>query len=146
MLISFQSNAQDSTKQTFKSIIDAKHYVFTPTSMTAKRGTKQLNYSYLFQISGDTLKVYLPYAGRAYSAPIGSSDDTFDFTTTDFTYNVKAGKKKSYVISVQTKNQRSNTSFTLTVYDNGAAYLNANNNDRDPVSYNGNVDVIKTKK
>ncbi len=137
-----QAQAQDSTKHTIKNKLDARHFTFVPTSITpARGGTKQLTGGYIFKISGDTLKVYLPYFGRAYSAPINSSDAGFDFTSTNFTYAVTAGKKGRYNVAVKTKDKMYNTDFLLTVYDDGSAYLNANNSNRDPVSYNGNVKI-----
>jgi hypothetical protein len=139
-LANMQTQAQDSTKNKMKAVIDSKHYIFEPTNMTPSRGgVKQLTPGYFFGVSGDTVKVYLPYIGRAYSAPVNTSDAGFDFTTTDFTYAVTAGKKNSYNISVKTKDKVYNTDFTLTVYDNGTAYLRASASDKQPVSYNGDV-------
>ncbi len=133
-------HAQDSTKQTIKGIIEAKHYTFEPTSMTPSRGgLKHLTPGYFLQVNGDTLKSYLPYIGRAYNAPISTSDAGFDFTSTDFTYAVSAGKKNSYNITVKTKDKMYNTEFMLTVYDDGTAYLRASSSDKQPISYNGSV-------
>jgi len=139
-IISAETQAQDSAKQTIKDKIDAKNYVFEPTTMTPSRGrVKHLDLGYFFKLSGDTLKVYLPYAGRAYMAPINPSDAGFDFTSTNFTYDVKEGKKNSYDISVKTKGKTYNTDFALTVYDNGTAYLRAIPTDRESISYNGDI-------
>lgn len=138
------ANAQDSTKQTFKTIIDSKQYVFEPTTMTPSRGgSKHLTSGYFLKIANDTLKVYLPYIGRSYSASMNGSDAGFDFTSTNFSYAVTEGKKNSYVIDVKTKGEMYNTDFTLTVYDNATAYLRANNSNRQPVSYNGNIKAKK---
>jgi uncharacterized protein DUF4251 len=135
-----QLQAQDSTKEKMKTMIDARHYVFEPNNMITSRGrSRYLTPGYFFRVNGDTLTVYLPYVGRAYSAPVDPSDAGYDFTTTDFTYAVSEGKKKSYNVSVKTKGKVYNTDFTLTVYDNGTAYLSASGSDKDPVSYNGDI-------
>ena len=91
-------------------------------------------------MNGDTLKVYLPYLGRAYSAPIDPSDAGFDFTSTDYTYTVAEGKKNRLEISIKTKDRSNNTEFALTVYDNGTAYLRATSTDRESISYNGSIE------
>ena len=139
--IIMQAQAQDSTReQTIKNLIDTKHYTFEPTTMTTGGGRfRQLTPGYFFQVKNDTLKVELPYVGRAYNAPIDPSDAGFDFITTDFTYTVSTGKKNSYSVSVKTKGKPYNTEFALTVFDNGTAYLRANATDKQPVSYNGNI-------
>ena len=139
-IMGIQIQAQDSTKQTIKNMIDAKHYVFHPTSMTPSRGrTRQLDPGYFLKVNGDTLKVYLPYLGRAYSAPIDPSDAGFDFTSTNYTYEVIEGKKNRLEISIKTKDRSNNTEFSLTVYDNGTAYLRAISTDREGISYNGDT-------
>jgi len=135
-----QTQAQDSTKQTVQTVIDAKHFVFQPTTMKPSRGrTKHLDLGYFLKVNGDTLKVYLPYVGRAYSAPIDPSDAGFDFTSTNYTYTVTEGKKKSYEIVAKTNDKTSNADFYLTVYDNGTAYLRINSSDRESISYNGDL-------
>jgi uncharacterized protein DUF4251 len=139
-----QTNAQDTTKQTVKTIVDSKHFSFEPINMTTGRGSvKQLTPGYMFELNGDTLKTYLPYIGRAYTAPINPEDAGFDFTTTDFTYSVNEGKRNSMVVNVKTKRKVNNVEFSLVVYDNGNAYLRANASDRESVSYNGRIRETK---
>ena len=135
-----QANAQDSAKQSIKNLIDAKYYVFEPTTITTAKGKLiQLDPGYALQLKGDTLISYLPYFGRAYNAPINSSDAGFDFTSTQFTYSVSAGKKESYIVTIKTKDKTYNADFSLTVYDDGTAYLRANSSDKQPCSYRGNI-------
>ena len=135
-----QIHAQDSAKATIKTVLDAKQYEFEPDAMTSSKGKmRHLTPGYILRLKGDTVTVYLPYVGRAYSAPMNSSDAGFDFTTTDFTYTVKEGKKKSYIVYIETKGKVYNTEFTLTVYDDGTTYVSARSTDKDPVSYNGNI-------
>lgn len=144
LIISLHTQAQDSTKQSIKTAIDAKRYSFQPINITTSSGRlRQLDLGYFLRVNGDTLKVNLPYFGRAYSAPIDPSDAGFDFTSTNFTYTVSPGKKNSHNISIKTKDRTYNTEFTLTVYDNGTAYLRASGSDREPVSYNGNLKEAK---
>ena len=140
MILWVQTQAQDSTKQTIKTSLDAKHFVFQPTMMTPSRGrTRHVDPGYFFKVNGDTLQVYLPYIGRAYSAPIDPSDAGFDFTSTSYNYTVTEGKKKSYEITIKTKDKTSNAEFYLTVYDNGTAYLRASSSDKESISYNGDI-------
>ena len=143
-VISFaQLHAQDSTK-TIKSILDAKRYSFVPQTMIPMRGkTRQINGSFSFDVKGDSLVVYLPYMGESYSAPINSSDAGYNFTSTNYDYAVKEGKKNRYEVSIKVKDKSSGTQFYLTVFDNESASLQATSNDKQGISYNG---YIKQKK
>lgn len=138
-------HAQDSTK-TIRTILDGKHYSFEPSSMTPMRGsTRQLNGGFSLDVRGDTLRVYLPYIGRAYSAPYGSSDAGYDFTSTNYEYNIKEGKKKSYEVTMKIKDKFAGTTFYFTIFDNGSATLRANSSDKQDISYNGYINEPKKK-
>jgi hypothetical protein len=138
-ITAFQLNAQDST---IKVPLNNKRFTFTPTTMmpTSGRSRPVTSSGYLLQVKGsDTLVAYLPYVGRAYNAPINPSDAGINFTSTNFTYAVSEGKKNSYKVVIVTKDRMYNTTLTLTVYDDGSAYLNVNSSDKQSISYNGSV-------
>jgi hypothetical protein len=134
-----QTHAQDSTK-TLKSLLENKQFSFQPTNMLPVRGTlKQLSPGYFLKLRGDSLISYLPYFGRAYSAPINPEDAGYNFISTNFTYTVKAGKKNSYEVEIATKDKTNNINIILTAYDNGSADLRMNSADKQPISYNGYI-------
>lgn len=134
----FKLNAQDST---IKISLHNKQFSFQPSTMMPLSGrTRQVSSEgYSLQVKGDTLIAYLPYVGKAYSAPINPSDAGINFTSTDFTYAVSEGKKNSYKVVISTKDRSYNATFTLTAYDNGSASLYVNSNDKQSISYNGSV-------
>ena len=139
-------HAQDSTK-TIRKILEEKRYSFEPTSMTPMRGsTRQITGGFSLDVQGDTLRVYLPYIGRAYSAPYGSSDAGYDFTSTNYEYEIKEGKKKSYNVTMKVKDRSASTTFYFTIYDNGSASLRANSSDKQDIAYNGYIKEPKQKK
>src|SRR4051794_2628396 len=106
-----QIHAQDSSK-TLKSFIDSKQFTFQPTNVMPLRGaSRQLDLGYFLKLRSDSLISYLPYFGRAYSAPINPEDAGYDFTSTNFTYVVKAAKKNSYQVDITTKDKTNNVSF-----------------------------------
>src|SRR5690606_9554918 len=49
---------------------------------------------YDVKVSPDTVRVYLPYYGRAYVAPIHPDEGGIKFISTDFDYQLYPGKKK----------------------------------------------------
>lgn len=132
--------AQDLTATQVQNIVNSKHYTFQAQTVSPQRGgLRQLTTEYFLQVSGETLVSYLPYFGRAYTAPINPSDAGYDFTSTRFDYTVSAKKKGSYLVSIRTKDKMANTDFALTIYNNGNAYLQVNNSDRQPISYRGYI-------
>lgn len=144
-VISFaQLHAQDSAK-TIKSVLDAKRYSFVPQTMMPMKGkTRHVNDgSFSLDVKGDSLVVYLPYIGEAYSAPIGSGEAGYNFTSTDYTYTVKEGKKNRYEVSIKVNDKFSGTEFNLTVFDNKSASLYARSSSKQGISYNG--DIVEKK-
>ncbi len=132
-----QLHAQDSTK-TIKSILDGKRYSFVPRTMIPMRGqTRQITGTFSLDVKGDSLVVYLPYTEQSYSAPINPSDAGYNFTSTNYDYTVKEGKKKRYEVSIKVKDRISGTQFFLTVFDAESASLQATSNDKQSISYNG---------
>src|SRR5450432_3576138 len=87
-----QSNAADKSdpkKAAFKNMVDTQHFLFVAQSVTPLRGQfRNLTSSYDVSISKDTMVCYLPYFGRAYSAPIDPSKGALNFTSTNFSYSV----------------------------------------------------------
>ena len=130
--------AQDLTATQVQNLVNSKHYIFEAQTMTPQRGgLKQLTPGYSLKIAGDSLISYLPYFGRAYTAPINPSDAGYDFVSTDVDYKVAKKKKDSYQISMHTKDKINTTDFLLTVYNNGNAYLQVTSNNRQPISFRG---------
>lgn len=135
--------AQDSTNAV-KSLLDSKRYSFIPQTMNPLRGrTRQLTSSFSLDVKGDSLVVYLPYVGRAYSAPVNPSDAGYNFISTDYDYTVKKGKKNRYEVSMKIKDRFSGTVFYLTVFDNKTTSLQATSNDKQGISYNGYIKQLK---
>ena len=86
--------AQNEKNNPVQNAIESKHYVFKArTVMPATGGTRQLTSAYDLTVSEDSVIAFLPYFGRAYSATPGQVNQGINFTSTDFTYSVKQGKK-----------------------------------------------------
>lgn len=129
-------------KQVVKSMIDSHEYVFKAQTVHPSRGrTVQLNAEYDLQISDDTVRSYLPYFGRAYSAPIGSRGGGYDFTSRQFEYVQNKRKKGGWDILVRPRDVNDVREMYLTVFENGSASLRVVSNNREPISYNGFIEM-----
>ncbi len=91
------------------------------------------------RVSKDSLVTYLPYFGRAYSAPIGTSDSGLQFTSTDFIYTKEPRAKGGWLIKIKPNDNRNVQQMFLTVTEGGSASLQVTSTNRDPISFNGYV-------
>ena len=123
-----------------RAMIDVQRYLFKAQSVHPTRGrVVQLNTDYDLRVSPDTLQSYLPYFGRAYSAPIGESGGPMDFVSKDFEYTKKARKKGGWEINIRPKDGKGVREMFLVVFENGSASLRVTSNNREPISYNGYI-------
>lgn len=140
------ANAQNSKNNPITTAIEAKEYVFkVRTIMPATGGTRQVNSSYDFTVSHDSIISYLPYFGRAYVAPIGRSTDPLNFTSTDFTYKVSQGKKGGWLIDIRPKDAGDVQTLNLNITSSGYGTLYVNQRNRQNISYSGSVEPLKKK-
>jgi hypothetical protein len=134
-----QNVKKDKKSITFtKALIDSQGFVFVPNTMTPMRGgSRTLTSGYQLTVSKDTVISYLPYIGRAYTAPVLPGENGFDFTSTNFEYKIKENRKGGWDVLVRPKDKMNVQQFVLRIFDNGSASLNVSSMNRDPISYTG---------
>ena len=138
-------NSPEKTTQ-IKTLVDSKNYVFIANSVSPQRGrVRQLSYGYDMTVSPDTIKASLPYFGRAYSAPIGSSEGGINFTSTNFEYTAVDRPKGGWDITIKPKESIDARQLQLYISGNGYASLNVVSNNRDPISFSGTIAERKRK-
>lgn len=146
VILGFSCKAGDSltkqeviTKLTEK--IESTNYTFVPQTALPMSGKSiSLDYSYSLKVSKDTINSYLPYFGRAYTAPISPTDEGIKFTSKDFDYSVTKNKKGIWDVSITTKDTPRKYSLSLSVGDTGYATLVVNENNRQPISFYGKIE------
>jgi len=136
------SSAQDSKSKEseIKELLDAKNFVFKARSASSTGGGfRQLTSEYDLSLEGDTASSHLPYFGRAYSAPVGSTGGGIRFTSTDFEYRVGEKKNGRWNVLIQPKDVDNVREMLLSVSENGYASLRVLSNNRQPISFDGIV-------
>jgi Domain of unknown function (DUF4251) len=139
--------AQDSAKdkkalqaQAIKSLVESKNFVFDVESVTPAGGrTRQLTPYYSLKIFGDTIKSDLPYYGRAYTAPLNPSEAGINFTSTRFDYKSSPRKKGGWDITIAPHDANDVRELSLTVFENGTASLFVSSNNKQNISYYGEI-------
>lgn len=142
-----KKDKQDTKKIIIKNLIDSQNFIFVPQTVSPLRGgIRELTSYYDLEVSKDSIISYLPYFGRAYTAPLNPSEVGVNFTSTNFEYKVAPGKKGSWNISIKPKNDVNVQELLLHIFDNSSASLNVTSHNRDPISYQGYIMEKKQKK
>jgi hypothetical protein len=125
------------------SAVNAQRYIFRPQTVTPLSGpTRQLSYSYFVKILKDSVISYLPYIGQAYSAPINPSQNSLDFTSTQFDY-AASPKKDGWNITIKPKDNNEEQQLFFTVASNGFANLQVISTNKQSISFNGFIQPVK---
>jgi Domain of unknown function (DUF4251) len=120
-------------------IIESKNYIFTAQSASPQRGRDiPLTGEYDLTIAGDSIISYLPYFGRAYTAPLDPSKGGIMFTSVNSDYKVTP-KKGKWEITIKPKDVTDVQELFLDIFDNGAASLRVTLQNRQPISFTGYV-------
>ena len=116
------------------------NWIFVADRALPQRGrSRNLTGQYEVRCSKDTIIVYLPYFGRAYSGPVMETRSPLDFKTTDFTISKEQNDKGRWNITIRPKDYREVQSFDFMLFNNGSAQLNVQLTSRSSISFNGNV-------
>lgn len=162
-IIALNAHAQ-TDKATTAKIVDNKNYVFVATSAMPLNSSDINNIisrmpggnsggnilltggNYDVQVSTDSLVVYLPYFGRAYSVSMNNDDNGYRFKTKKFTYETTKRKKGGWDIQIATKDVRDNVRMNLSISENGYGTLSVISNNKQSISYNGYLSEVKKEK
>lgn len=135
--VTAQDGKEKADKNNVKQLLDSKEYIFKAQSTTSLRGSfQQLTSEYDLRLYGDSVVSYLPYFGRAYTAPLDSRESGIQFTSTQFDYNV-SGRKNGWDVTLRPKDVSSIQQMILNVTKSGRASLQVTSTNREPISFNG---------
>ena len=130
-----------------RQLVETQRYIFIPQSAMPLSGrVRQLSFDYSLKITKDTIDCYLPYFGRAYSAPIDATQGGIQFVTSSFEYTATPRKKSGWDITLKPKDNRDVQQMQLSVSETGYASLQVISNNRQAISYNGYITEIKERK
>ena len=136
-------NAQEK-ESTIKDIVETRQFVFhAQTALPLSGASRQLTSEYDLKVSKNSVVSYLPYFGRAYSLPYGSTNGGFNFTSTKFDYSSANRKNGGWQISIKPKDVADFREFSLTLSENGRGTLQALTNNRQPISFTGYITPIE---
>lgn len=132
--------AQNDKKEAVKEMIDARSYAFKAQSALPMGGrTRQLTTDYDVKVAKDSVVVFLPYFGRAYTAPLDPSKGGIQFKSKDFEYTINNKRKGGWDILIKPKDAGDVRQLSLMVSEDGYGSLQVISNNRQPIIFNGYV-------
>lgn len=137
--------AQDK-KTNIKELIDARSYVFKAQTVLPMGGrSRQLTSGYDVKVAKDSIISYLPYFGRAYTAPLDPSKGGIQFKSKDFEYTISNKRKGGWDILIKPKDAGDVRQMSLMISEEGYGSLQVLSNNRQPIIFNGYVTARKQR-
>ena len=142
-------------EQKIRHFVESKSFVFNATNANPMRTNvlnilpngnqlRNLTPGYTLSVMGDSISAYLPYYGRAYTAPNpASTDNGIKVRTKKFSYTYQQNKKGVYTVTINLSNDKTTSSFTLNIGLGGYATLQVQSINRDAISFYGDIQPLK---
>lgn len=99
----------------------------------------QLDGSYSIEIKKNNLDVALPYFGRMFNPSYNTAENSYRFTSKDFTIKKSRNKKGNWILKIKPNDVRNVDEMTIEVFNKGKAFVSVRSNDRQPITYDGYV-------
>ena len=126
--------------QSVDQAVKDRRFTIMVESMSPRRGGfKRLTTLYTFTVTPDTVITDLPYAGRAYQAPMGTNDTGIKFLSKAYEFNAKPGKKGAWEITLKLHDTPNYPKVNITLQTSGTASIRMAPVDREYISYTGTL-------
>ena len=136
-----ENNAKIAAK--VDSLIEAKNFRFIARSANPMGWSSiSLTSEYDLLINGDSVKVDLPYYGRAYRADYMATEGGIKLKNTVAEDFVIDQKKKQYQVNFKARSNDDLYQFRLSVSSSGYGTLSVTCNNRQSISFNGILDGL----
>ena len=127
-------------------MVEAQDYKFVAQHALPMSGRSiSLTSEYDLRVSNDTIAAYLPYFGRAYTAPIDPTEGGIKFQSKDFDYRLENAKKGGWIAHIAIKDAKRRFEMILRITTSGSASLSVNDDTRQTISFNGYLEDRKKK-
>ena len=138
---STQGLSKEEIIQNIDNKIQEQSYVFEADQAGPANGSIiYLTSPYSLKVSPDTLIAFLPYFGRAYSAPSPMEEGGIKFTSTNFDYSASDKEKGVYTISVNIKDDPNKYNLSLLIGENGKGTLHVTQMNKQSITFYGNIE------
>lgn len=131
---------KEQKEQAVKEKIVSENYKISVNTAYPRRGRNiQLTSTYSVEIRKDSVMSYLPFYGRAYSIPYGGGDGLI-FKAPLAEYEMEMNKKGTAKVKFTARTPEDKFTFNISVFSNGSASINVNMQNRESISFSGEVE------
>jgi hypothetical protein len=130
------------TAETQKAVAEAlasKHLRINISQMhPARYSSRTVSYGFYLELKGDTLESCLPYMGQVHqAAPIEQEGLNFDAPIIN--YRETRPKKNMTRIELNVRTKEDLFYYLIEIYDSGSAYIRVRGQNRDSISFDGEL-------
>jgi hypothetical protein len=134
-------NKKEDKLEAVKNMVESQQYIFKAQFVSPMTGQQRtLTSDYDLTVSKSAVTSYLPFFGRAYSAPIDPSQGGIKFTSTKFQYIKEDSKKDGWDIIIIPKDASDVQKLYLHISSNGYATLQVTSTNRQAISFDGRIE------
>ena len=134
---------REATAAEIRSMVESFEFMFVPRS-AHPTGFRTIQLTQLFDVdvSPDMVRSGLPFFGRAFRAPLSPMDAGYHFTSTEFDYTVKPGRRDgNWLVRVVFNDLGRNVIFDFDIWGSGSARLRITDPDRQSISFQGYIEM-----
>lgn len=102
--------------------------------------SKHVGYGFSLEMKGDSIVSCLPYFGVAYNVPYGGGKG-LNFTATITNWHLSQVKADMYEAMLEVNNGEDRLFYRIDVYNDGNSQIDVWANERDPISYTGQMQL-----
>ncbi len=151
MALSFVAAAQSPAPEkatdkaaAIKALVESQNYVFKAQSAMPMSGrTRQLTDDYHLKVTKEKITSYLPYYGKAYTAPMDPSQSGIQFSSKAFDYSITPGKKDGWEVSIKPRDYSDVQQLSLSISSEGYASLRVLPANKQSISFSGTIVAAK---
>ena len=115
-------------------------------SMNAMRyGNRNVGADFFLEVHGDSVRSYLPYLGVAHQAPMMSPGIGLNFDTRAISIKESHPKVDLSRLEIDLRTSEDRYFYAVELYDSGKAYIHVSSQNRDPISFDGELVTISDK-
>ena len=122
-------------------IADKRWHIDITSMNTLRYGSQAVTSDFYLELRGDTLRSYLPYLGDAHM-PTMSPAIGLNFEEPVLSYKESKPKSNKFTqIDIDVRTREDSYHYVIEIYDNGQAYIRVRSVNRDPISFDGTMDI-----
>ena len=135
---------QQEQSEKIQRLVEANDYTFVAQRAVPMGGNSiHLSSNYDLKVGNDAIAAYLPFYGRAYSAPMNNTEGGIRFESMDFDYKIEPAKKDGWDAHITARDGIKRYDMILRITSSGSAFLTVIENTRQNITFNGYIEERK---